>query len=138
MGACNDGDDAAVEILGYTRDELLSMGPQEIDAGLSAETINALIGSMEEDEIQVFETVHVTKKGEKIPVEISSSLITYQGKTAILSVARDISERKKAEQRFRKLFETSRDAIMILEPPEWEFTAANPAALEMFKAEDEE
>ena len=34
----------------------------------------------------------------KIPVEISSSLITYHGQQAILSIARNITERKKAEQ----------------------------------------
>jgi signal transduction histidine kinase len=54
---------------------------------------------MPADEIQVFETVHTTKDGKKIPVEISSSLVTYRGKRAILSIARDISERKRAEEK---------------------------------------
>jgi len=63
----------------------------------------------------------------------------------------DITERKKAESqreaalealvksenRFRSIFESSRDAIMTLEPPYWKFTSGNPAALKMFMAKDE-
>ncbi|WP_049985260.1 hybrid sensor histidine kinase/response regulator [Halobellus rufus] len=90
--------DAAVEALGYSRSELLSMGPHDIDDGLDGGEISRLIQEMPEDEVQVFETVHQTKGGERIPVEISSSLITYDGETMVLSTARDISDRKQREQ----------------------------------------
>jgi PAS domain S-box-containing protein len=36
------------------------------------------------------------------------------------------------EDLFRGLFENSRDAIMMLEPPSWKFSAVNPAAVAMF------
>jgi PAS domain S-box-containing protein len=67
----------------------------------------------------------------------------------------DITERKKAEEevkrlnkelkqraevseeRYKTLYESSADAIMILEPPTWKFTAGNPAAINMFGAKDE-
>lgn len=42
------------------------------------------------------------------------------------------------EQRYRVLFESSKDAIMVLEPPGWSFTDANQATLEMFRAKDKE
>jgi PAS domain S-box-containing protein len=100
----DDGDflavnDAAVETLGYSRAELLSMGPQDIDAALGDEEITALIEGMPEDGLQVFETVHETKAGERIPVEISSTMITYRGEPAIVSIGRDISGRKRREER---------------------------------------
>ena len=47
---------------------------------------------------RVFETVHTAKDGTEIPVEISSSVINYQGKQVVLSITRNISERKKVEQ----------------------------------------
>jgi PAS domain S-box-containing protein len=41
---------------------------------------------------------------------------------------------RESEEKFRRLFESSQDAIMILEPPAWRFTAGNPAAVKMFGA----
>ena len=57
----------------------------------------------------------------------------------------DITERKQieenllvSEEKHRRLFESSADAIMTLEPPEWMFTSGNPASLDMFCAISEE
>lgn len=107
-----DVNDAAVNVLGYSREELLSMRPQDIDDSLSSEDIEFLIKNMPKDEIQVFETTHTTKNGRTIPVEISSSIITYNGKQAILSIARNITERKKAE---KKLNKTMKELVMMNE-----------------------
>jgi len=56
----------------------------------------------------------------------------------------DCTERKRAEkkqledeEKYKSLFETSKDAIMTLEPPDWAFTAGNPATVEMFKCGSE-
>ena len=55
--------------------------------------INAVIKHKE-----VFsETVHVTRDGTLIPVELSSRLIDYEGRQAVISIARDLSEVKRAE-----------------------------------------
>ena len=47
------------------------------------------------------------------------------------------NELRESEQRFRTLFESSRDAIMTLAPPSWKFTSCNQATVEMFGATDE-
>jgi len=121
---CNiiDVNDAAVEVMGYSREEFRSMRLTGIDSNLDPEEIKGLVEGMPADEIQVFETVHTTKDGKKIPVEISSSLVTYRGKRAILSIARDITERKKAreelrasKERYRTVFENTGTAMCILE-----------------------
>jgi PAS domain S-box-containing protein len=59
-------------------------------------------------------------------------------------VSRDITERKRVEdalrdsdEKYRVLYESSRDAIMMTAPPEWKFTAGNPAAIALFRARDE-
>jgi len=64
----------------------------------------------------------------------------FAGSIAMLT---DITERKQAEdaqkdseERFRTLFESSQDALMILAPPSWRFTSGNKAAMEMFGAKD--
>jgi PAS domain S-box-containing protein len=114
--------DAAVEVMGYSREEFRSIGLTGIDSNLDPEEIKGLVGGMPADEVQVFETVHTTKDGKKIPVEISSSLVTYQGKQAILSIARNITERKRAEEtlrqseeRYRTVFENTGTAMCIIE-----------------------
>jgi len=48
-----------------------------------------------------------------------------------------ITAKEEAENKFQTLYESSRDAIMILEPPTWNFTAGNPATLKMFGAKTE-
>jgi PAS domain S-box-containing protein len=118
-----DVNDAAVRVLGYSRDELLSMGPQDIDNSLTKEQILDLIRNMPADQTQVFETSHTTKNGKTIPVEISSSLVTYQRKQAILSIARDITERKQmemklreAEKRYHALFDKAPLGILLIDP----------------------
>ena len=65
------------------------------------------------------------------------------GRLILLSF-RDITEQKKAEniqreneEKYRSLFEKSRDAIMMLEPPEWLFTAGNPSTVKMFQCMSE-
>lgn len=111
--------DAAVDALGYSRDELLSMKPQDIDASLEDSEIERLIQEMPEDEIQVFETVHESRDGEQIPVEISSSLISFRGDRAVLSVARDITERKEQQRELDRRLRAIEEApvgIAITDP----------------------
>lgn len=94
--------EAAVRTLGYSREELLKMGPTDIDPHLSAAEIEQLIDGMKTDRRQVFETQHRAKDGHIIPVEINSSQVMYKGGKAILSICRDITERKKAEEALKK------------------------------------
>jgi len=44
---------------------------------------------------------------------------------------------KESENRYRALFENSQDALMTLSPPDWRFTSANAAMLELFEFERE-
>jgi PAS domain S-box-containing protein len=103
--------DTAVEVLGYSRGELLTMGPNDIDATLIRKKIKNLIEGMKKGEKQLFTTAHRTRSGKIIPVEISSSPVTYHGEPAILSVARDITERKKSEDALRESEERFQAAI---------------------------
>ncbi len=59
---------------------------------------------------------------------------------ALDRASKEITERvhaeealRESEEQFRTLFEHSRDAIMIVEPPFWKFTAANQTFIDMIR-----
>jgi len=104
-GKILDVNRAASENLGYSKEEIFSLGLSGIDASLSYDVIAGLGKNMLRDRFQVFETSHRKKDGTVVPVEICSCLLEYKGQKAVISIARDITERKHAEERIQKLLE---------------------------------
>lgn len=89
--------DAACETLGYSREELLTLSPSDISAPGRGEDDATIVKRLGEEGHVIFERTQVAKDGRTIPVEISSHLFELDDRPAVLSVARDITERKKAE-----------------------------------------
>ena len=83
--------------LGYSYEEMLQMSPADIDTPEYAAKVPERIKIVLEEGRLVFETIHVCKDGTAIPVELNSRLISFGGETAIMSVARDITDRKRVE-----------------------------------------
>ncbi|MFH1056059.1 MAG: PAS domain S-box protein [Candidatus Altiarchaeota archaeon] len=84
---------------------------------------------------QVYETGLKHKKGFRVDVEFSAVLLTYEGMPASLVIVRDITERKKAdeklrtsEEEFRLTFESTKDAIFWADPETGLITMCNKAA----------
>lgn len=95
----------ACERLGYTHAELTHMCVQQIDAPEFATKFATSMAAFPEKGNLIAETVHVAKDGTRIASEVSASLIEYQGHRAMLSVVRDIRERKRAEAEIHRLQE---------------------------------
>jgi len=103
--------DIACQRLGYSREELLARGPADIDSPEFAALVPERVRRIKEQGQAVFESAHVTRDGRTIPVEISSSLIEFDGAPAVLSIARDISARKEIEAALRESEEAARALI---------------------------
>ena len=92
----------ACERLGYSREELVHMAIEHIDGAeygaLTPERLAQLVAPGQ----ALLETVHLRRDGSRFPVEINARLFEYMGAPALLSVARDISERKRAEAEAEK------------------------------------
>ncbi|HTP88417.1 MAG TPA: PAS domain S-box protein [Bryobacteraceae bacterium] len=89
----------ACERLGYTREELLNLGVRDID--------DTSRGPRSPSELRaapdiLIESVHVRRDGSRFPVEINSHAFEYHGALALLSVVRDITERRHAEAEVAK------------------------------------
>lgn len=115
-----DVNHVAVERLGYSPVEFQKMSVKVIESPRFAVKVNERISQLFQKDSLVFETEHVTKDGFNLPVEISAKVINYAGDTCILSIARDITDRKRAEEslreseeKFRSIFEDSKDMIFI-------------------------
>lgn len=92
----------ACKRLGYSRDELLKMLPEDIEDSEWKKEHQAQRDALFENKGLLYEMIHVTKGGKKIPVEINSRLIDFGGKPAFLSISRDITERKHLEEQLRQ------------------------------------
>jgi PAS domain S-box-containing protein len=90
--------DVACQRLGYTREELLSKTPFEINSEQSKQGLVPKVQNILEKKHAIVETEHVAKDGRIIPVEISTKVAQFNNKTIFHSIARDITERKRAEQ----------------------------------------
>jgi PAS domain S-box-containing protein len=89
--------DAVCRRLGYTREELTQLSLADIYAPESRRLLPNILNIILNRKHLTFEVIHITKTGQKIPVEAASHLFTLNGKKVILSVIRDITERKRAE-----------------------------------------
>ena len=132
-GRVIDVNKAAEDVLGYTREELLKLTPHDFDDSLSNEEIKELIAKMPVDLVQSFQTTHISKSRKRIPVQITSSIIYYQGNKAILSSARDISSWLNAQEIIYKNEALLNETQKLAKIGGWEF---NVEANEMFWTEE--
>ena len=94
--------DVACERLGYSREEMFKLSVLDIDSPDTAHLAFKRIKKIKEDGEYTFEAVHRRKDGSVFPVEVNARFIEYGDKTAVLSIVRDISERKKMEEEMNK------------------------------------
>jgi diguanylate cyclase (GGDEF)-like protein/PAS domain S-box-containing protein len=95
--------DAACQRLGYTREEMLGLLPRKLDAAPRPGQLREVMARLLQEDKVLWESELRARDGEKIPVEISSSLTDVDGEFVVLSIARDISGRKEQEQRLLEL-----------------------------------
>jgi PAS domain S-box-containing protein len=98
---CNpiiEANDAAASLLGYSREELLSMSPSAIMMVDVCEEKPELFLLEDTEGFVQYESSYKARNGKAIPVEINARIFDEFGQRAILTIARDITDRKMAEK----------------------------------------
>jgi PAS domain S-box-containing protein len=107
----------ACESLGYTREELLRMRPFDIDPAIQPDAIARIRDQLRLGRAVTFETMHQRKNGTTFPVELRIRPIGHLGKSLTLALARDITDRKRAEEERERmrLLESERESLVANE-----------------------
>ncbi|ADJ26299.1 PAS/PAC sensor signal transduction histidine kinase [Dehalogenimonas lykanthroporepellens BL-DC-9] len=109
-----EANQVAARRLGYTMDEMPRLRTSDFSLA-SEEESRANVASLLQSRHGTFESVHKRKDGTTFPVEISSHVFELGEKKVILSIARDISLRKKSEQELTALYHREKDLRLALE-----------------------
>ncbi len=96
-GQIVEANDAAVEIYGYSRADLLQMRWHDLHDAKTVEETDAQIAGASEHGL-LYETVHRCQHGRLLDVEVSVQGAVVGDETLLLSIIRDISKRKRVEE----------------------------------------
>lgn len=118
-GSIMEANQAATEIYGYTIDELLSLNIRDLRAEDVLPSLEEQLRQAGERGI-LFETYHRKKDGSVFPVEVSSRGFGLAGERVMLSIVRDITDRKQteakllaSEEKFSKAFQAGPQIMTI-------------------------
>lgn len=128
---CNN---AICEMLGYTKDELLKL---KVDGIHPADSLAFVLDQFEDQArgvLKLAASLPVLKKdGSIFYADVTTTHISLKGKKYLLGSFRDITERRGAEMaiaasetRYRRLFESAKDGILILNAESGKIIDANP------------
>lgn len=103
QGRLCDVNRLACESLGYTREELLQLNLLDVEQDFNAEAAQKLCRELSQGQsVRVYGT-HRRKDGSVFPVEVSVSACVVGGQRLYLRLARDVTERRRAEDEIRRL-----------------------------------
>ena len=130
--------------LGYTREELLSMTVPDIDPNADEKMLARVRQQLRESDFAIMETVHRRKNGTTFPVEVKLRRVQLD-REYYVSISRDITERKQADERlreselrFRAVYERSPIGIALVDSNDGRFLQVNPKFCEIAGRQEEE
>lgn len=138
-GTIMDANPFVIDLLGYSLDELIGKELWEIGLFADKAGSQAAMEQLQNEGYIRYEDIPLeTKQGNRVDVEFVSNTYLVDGRKVIQCNIRDITERALAahaleasEARYRRLFETAQDAILILEEASGKIMDANPFVIDL-------
>jgi len=132
------------EMLGYASEEIVGLSIYDFIAADREDIDRRHEENLRGKAPLTYERQWRRKDGSILDVWVTVSLISHGGRNVVCAIARDVTERKRAEaalrgseEKYRTLFEESRDTIYI-NTPQGKFIDINSAGLELFGYSKEE
>jgi two-component system, cell cycle sensor histidine kinase and response regulator CckA len=97
---------ALCDLTGYTPEDLTGKKLQDLEPPEYAVQVMANIEKLKLWGAATFESVYLRKDGTELPVEVHAQVMESEGRGLILSIARDIRQRKRTESRERNRLNT--------------------------------
>lgn len=117
-GEIVDANKPACKLWGYPEEEFIGLNVGEIahtEPPYTEERAEELIKKASREEPQIFEWKDKKKDGTTFWVEVSLRLAEIGGKERVIAAVRDITERRKVEEKFKKLFRASPDPTYFID-----------------------
>ncbi len=142
-----DCNQAAAKMYGFSsREDVLGKTPLDVSAPTQYDGIDSLTASQRHDHsalahgVEVFEWRHQRPNGEIWDAMVHLMLFNYRDRRLLQFTLDDITDSKRnevalreSEERFRRLFEDSADAMLLID--EGRFVECNAAAVRMLRME---
>jgi len=100
---------------GYSREQLKQMAANQIDTPEQAIFIPARTQELLEKGRLDFETVHRNHNGKEILTEVTARITEHQAQQVVLSICKDITERKRAEEFIQRILETVEEGFVVID-----------------------
>jgi two-component system cell cycle sensor histidine kinase/response regulator CckA len=121
----------ACDSLGYTREELLQMNFTDVEQEFDPAALEKMLRQLKPGQARTLVGKHRRKDGSEFPVEVRLGSLETDGRQLFHSLARDITDRKRAAdalEMFRTLVDRVNDAIEVIDPETGRFLDLNEKA----------
>jgi len=111
LGSFIEVNDAACKMYGYAREEFLRMTPSDINTPGLEEISMRICEDLETGGRSLAEAAHRTRDGKTIPVELHINRCTLSGRNAVVTIARNITDKKAYESKILESATASQKAM---------------------------
>ncbi len=116
-----DANQTASERLGYSREELLQMGPHDVAPYFNKEMVAASMDKIiaSPDRSGIIDAFHKRRDGSLYPVEVRVRAIESEGRTIMVAIGRDMTVQRRNEEALRQSEEQFRQITENLQHVLW-------------------
>jgi PAS domain S-box-containing protein len=95
--------DMACQVMGYSRNELLEMGPLDLIAGKDRDLAERFFNQVIRQRRGIADLGIMAKDGKEIPMEINSHLFDLYGVPTFVNFCRDLTDQKRKEREHQRI-----------------------------------